>query len=144
MDYPAEWLDRTPQFANPIAATQVSAACAKLLEDHKWSYMSRRVYAELTRTPGRFPSIDEIAAAVHARTLRRRLNEEGTTPSGTAGELCARPWLSTTCRPRSSRSTTSLPPWASATPQAFAMPSLDRPHPQRGRAGAGTAGAKTG
>lgn len=82
VDYPAEWLDRTPQFANPIAATQVSAACAKLLEDHKWSSgMSRRVYAELTRTPGRFPSIDEIAAGlcINARTLRRRLNEEGTT-----------------------------------------------------------------
>ena len=82
VDYPAEWLDRPPQFANPIAATQVSAACAKLLEDHKWnSGTSRRVYAELTRTPGRFPGIDEIAAVlcITARTLRRRLDEEGTT-----------------------------------------------------------------
>ena len=37
LHYPAAWLDRPPQFANPITATQVSAACVKLLEDHKWS-----------------------------------------------------------------------------------------------------------
>lgn len=81
LHYPVEWLDRTPQFANPITATQVSATCAKLLEEHKWSLgLSRRVYAELTRTPGRFPSMREVAGTLcmDARTLRRRLDEEGT------------------------------------------------------------------
>ena len=83
--YPVEWLGRPPQFANPITATQVSAACAKLLEDHKWTAnVSRRVYAELTRTPGRFPSIEEVATVLclNTRTLRRRLNDEGTSYLG--------------------------------------------------------------
>lgn len=81
VQYPVEWLERPPQFANPITATQVSAACTKLLEDHKWTAsVSRRVYAELTHTPGRFPGIEEVAAALclNTRTLRRRLDEEGT------------------------------------------------------------------
>jgi AraC-like DNA-binding protein len=87
VDYPAEWLDRPPQFANPIAATQVSAACAKLLEDHKWnSGTSRRVYAELTRTPGRFPGIDEIAAVLYHRPDAAATARRGGTTYGTAGE----------------------------------------------------------
>jgi AraC-like DNA-binding protein len=81
LHYPIDWLDRKPQFANPITATQVSATCAKLLEEQKWeSGITRRVYAELMRTPGRFPSIHEIAETLcmSARTVRRKLDTEGT------------------------------------------------------------------
>lgn len=84
LSYPVEWLDRRPQFANPITATQVSATCSRLLEEHKWSSgLTRRVYAELMRTPGRFPPINEVAASLcmTARTIRRKLDEEGTSYS---------------------------------------------------------------
>lgn len=84
LHYPAEWLDRAPQFANPITATQVSATCARLLEEHRWGAgLTRRVYGELTRTPGRFPGIDEVAGALcmNARTLRRKLDAEGSSYS---------------------------------------------------------------
>lgn len=85
LHYPLEWLERTPQFANPITAQQVSATCERLLEEHKWgSGLTRRVYQELMRTPGRFPDIDEVARSLcmASRTMRRKLDEEGTSYSG--------------------------------------------------------------
>lgn len=84
LHYPIDWLDRKPQYANPITATQVSATCAKLLEEHKWSSgLTRRVYAELTRTPGRFPTVHEVAQSLcmNPRTVRRKLEDEGTSYS---------------------------------------------------------------
>ena len=80
LHYDAAWLDRPSQFANPITAQQVSATCEKLLEEHKWGAgLTRRVYQELMRTPGHFPSINDIAQSLcmTARTLRRRLEQEG-------------------------------------------------------------------
>ena len=82
--YPAAWLARAPQFANPITAAQVSAHCAELLQDFDGqSEMTRRVYQALTRTPGRFPGIEDIAESLcmTSRTLRRRLDAEGTSYS---------------------------------------------------------------
>jgi AraC-like DNA-binding protein len=79
--YPVSWLDQTPQLANPITATQMSMTCARLLEELKWqSGISRRVYHELTRTPGRFPDVEAIASTLcmTSRTLRRKLRAEGT------------------------------------------------------------------
>ena len=81
LHYPVSWLDRTPQLANPITAAQMSLTCARLLEQLKWqSGISRRVYHELTRTPGRFPDIEAIASTLcmTSRTLRRKLKAEGT------------------------------------------------------------------
>jgi AraC-like DNA-binding protein len=81
LHYPVSWLDRMPQLANPITATQMSMACARLLEELKWqSGISRRVYHELTRTPGRFPDTEAIASTLcmTSRTLRRKLKAEGT------------------------------------------------------------------
>ena len=81
LHYPVSWLDRMPQLANPITAAQMSMTCARLLEELKWqSGISRRVYHELTRTPGRFPDIESIAATLcmTSRTLRRKLEAEGT------------------------------------------------------------------
>lgn len=80
LSYPGGWLSRAPQFANPITAAQVSAQCARLLEEFRWQAgITRRVYQELTRTPGRFPEIDAIAhnLCMTSRTLRRKLEAEG-------------------------------------------------------------------
>lgn len=82
--YPAAWLERAPQLANPITAAEASKACARMLEEFRWQAgFTRRVYNELTCTPGRFPNIEEIASALcmTSRTLRRRLEDEGTSYS---------------------------------------------------------------
>lgn len=84
LSYPAAWLSRAPQLANPITAAQVSTECARLLETFRWQAgVSRRVYQELIRTPGQFPVIDQIAGnlCMTSRTLRRKLDAEGTSYS---------------------------------------------------------------
>ncbi|WP_126282388.1 AraC family transcriptional regulator [Burkholderia stagnalis] len=84
LSYPAAWLRRAPQLANPITAAQVSSHCAQLLEElRNQSGITRRVYQELTRTPGQFPDIDAIAEnlCMTSRTLRRKLEAEGTSYS---------------------------------------------------------------
>jgi AraC-like DNA-binding protein len=82
--YPAAWLGRAPRLANPITAAQVSAQCARLLEEFRWQAgITRRVFQELTRVPGRFPEIESIAErlSMTSRTLRRKLESEGTSYS---------------------------------------------------------------
>ncbi len=84
MHYPLAWLDRAPQLANAITAAQVSRACARMVEEFKWqSGLTRRVYHELTSTPGQFPDIEAVAATLcmTSRTLRRKLEAEGTSYS---------------------------------------------------------------
>ncbi|AOK14866.1 AraC family transcriptional regulator [Burkholderia cepacia] len=84
LSYPAAWLTRAPQLANPITAAQVSSHCASLLDElRSQAGVTRRVYQELTRTPGQFPDIDAIAAilCITSRTLRRKLEAEGTSYS---------------------------------------------------------------
>ncbi|WP_175717826.1 AraC family transcriptional regulator [Burkholderia anthina] len=81
LSYPAAWLSRAPQLAHPITAAQVSRHCAQLLDElQDRSGITLRVYHELTRSPGRFPEIDAIAATLHmtSRTLRRKLDAAGT------------------------------------------------------------------
>jgi AraC-like DNA-binding protein len=80
LSYPAAWLSRAPQLANPITAAQVSTQCAQLLERFRWQAgITRRVYQELTRSPGKFPDIEQIAESLcmTSRTLRRKLEAEG-------------------------------------------------------------------
>lgn len=84
LSYPAAWLPRAPQLANPMTAAQVSAHCAKLLDESRWQAgITRRVYQELTRLPGRFPDLETIAEGLcmTSRTLRRKLEIEGTSYS---------------------------------------------------------------
>lgn len=84
LSYPSAWLGRAPQLANPITAAQVSTQCARLLEELRWQAgITRRVYQELTRTPGHFPEIEAIAETLcmTSRTLRRKLEAEGTSYS---------------------------------------------------------------
>ncbi|MCV9992596.1 AraC family transcriptional regulator, partial [Burkholderia pseudomallei] len=81
LSYPAAWLRRAPQLANPITAAQVSSHCAQLLEElRNQSGITRRGYQELTRTPGQFPDIDAIAEnpCMTSRTRRRTPQAEGT------------------------------------------------------------------
>jgi AraC-like DNA-binding protein len=84
MHYPLAWLDRAPQLANAITAAQMSRACARMVEEFKWQPgLTRRVYHELTCTPGQFPDIETVAATLcmTSRTLRRKLEAEGTSYS---------------------------------------------------------------
>jgi len=84
LSYPAAWLTRAPQLANPITAAQVSSHCARLLDElRSQAGVTRRVYQELTRKPGQFPDIDAIAdtLCMTSRTLRRKLDAEGTSYS---------------------------------------------------------------
>jgi len=84
LSYPAAWLERAPHLANPITAAHVSTHCARLLEQFGLQAgITRRVYQELTRTPGRFPEIETIAESLcmTSRTLRRKLDAEGTSYS---------------------------------------------------------------
>jgi AraC-like DNA-binding protein len=84
LSYPTAWLERAPQLANPLTAAQISSHCARLLDAlRSRSDITRRVYQELTRTPGRFPDIDAIAEGLcmTARTLRRKLEAAGTSYS---------------------------------------------------------------
>ncbi len=81
LHFPGEWLDRSPQMANPITAAQMSQTCERLMAEISWQAgVTRRVYEELTRAPGRFESIETVASSLcmTSRTLRRRLSAEGT------------------------------------------------------------------
>ncbi|MDC8783795.1 AraC family transcriptional regulator [Roseateles koreensis] len=81
LQYERKWLDRPPQLAHPITASEMSATCARMIEDiQHGAGLSRKVCEALTRTPGVFPSIEAIAKVLNmnARTLRRNLEEEGT------------------------------------------------------------------
>jgi AraC-like DNA-binding protein len=84
LSYPAAWLSRAPQLANPITAGQVSTHCARLIEELRWQAgVTRLVYQELTRTPGKFPEIEQLAETLcmTSRTLRRKLEQENTSYS---------------------------------------------------------------
>lgn len=84
LSLPAAWLSRPPQLANPMTSAQVSTHCAQLLEEFRWQAgVTRRVYQALTRVPGRFPEIEQIAESLcmTSRTLRRKLEAEGTSYS---------------------------------------------------------------
>lgn len=89
--YPADWLERAPQLANPITAAQVSGECLRLLE--QWSQpqgdTTRRVIQELTRNPGRFPPLEALASSLcmTSRTLRRKLVSENTSYSALLDEV---------------------------------------------------------
>ncbi|MCE4553900.1 AraC family transcriptional regulator [Roseateles cellulosilyticus] len=84
LHYPREWLDRAPYRANPITAAQMSETCERLLTSIGWQAgLTRRVYDEITRTPGQFPSAESVASALcmTSRTLGRKLSAEGTSYS---------------------------------------------------------------
>lgn len=82
LHYPREWLDRAPHMANPITAAQMSESCESLMQQIAWQAgLTRRVYQEVMRSPGRFPGIEQVASSLcmTSRTLSRKLAAEGTT-----------------------------------------------------------------
>ncbi len=84
LDYPIAWKDHPSPLANKITAAQLSEQCAQLLATFDWQDgFSTRVYHELTRTRGRFPTLDEVAGnlCISSRTLHRKLTQEGTSYS---------------------------------------------------------------
>jgi AraC-like DNA-binding protein len=88
--YPRTWLDRAPHMANPITAAQMSESCEQLAQKIAWQAgLTRRVYEEITRTPGRFPGIEQVASSLcmTSRTLSRKLAAEGTTFSDLLAEV---------------------------------------------------------
>jgi AraC-like DNA-binding protein len=82
--YARECLDRAPHMANPITAAQMSESCERLVQEIALQAgLARRVYEQITRTPGVFPGIEDVASALcmTSRTLSRRLAAEGMTYS---------------------------------------------------------------
>ncbi len=82
LHYPLQWMDRAPHMANPITAAQMSESCEILMQKISLQAgLTRRVYEEVMRTPGRFPGIEQVASSLFmtSRTLSRKLAAEGTT-----------------------------------------------------------------
>lgn len=82
LNFPADLLQQPLSFANEQAARLCEQQCAALLGELK---QAEGVVGEVRRllgnSPGRYPSIEEVAAslALGERTLRRRLAEENIT-----------------------------------------------------------------
>jgi AraC-like DNA-binding protein len=79
--FDADLLDLPLPHAAPLTATSCEAACHDLLERrHARHGMSGRVRDVLLREPQGMPRQEQVAAALHlsVRTLRRHLDEEGT------------------------------------------------------------------
>jgi AraC-like DNA-binding protein len=82
LHFPASWLSRAPQMANPITAANVSQQCQRMLDGLRLQAgLTHSVYRCLTQTPGRFPDIEAVARqlCMSSRTLRRKLELEGVT-----------------------------------------------------------------
>lgn len=79
--FDADLLDQPLPHAAPLTAASCEAQCRELLERrHARHGLSGRVRDVLLRDPRRMPGQEEVAAALHVsvRTLRRHLDEEGT------------------------------------------------------------------
>jgi AraC-like DNA-binding protein len=76
-----EWLDTPIVFGNPIVARQVEDQCRALLESRRHREgVARQVRDAILHNPTAIPSMETIAGLLHVttRTLRRRLDDEGT------------------------------------------------------------------
>ena len=81
LHFDAAILDQPTQLAHKLTSTLMQATCERLIGQAKTSTgTSGRVYQILMATPGRFPALHEVADMVHVheRTLRRKLESEGT------------------------------------------------------------------
>ena len=76
-----EWLDTSIVFGNSVVARQVEDQCRILLESRRQrDGVARQVRDAILHNPTSIPSMEAIAGQLHvtARTLRRRLDDEGT------------------------------------------------------------------
>ncbi len=79
--FEAQLLDAPLSLHHPPTASVLQSVCERMVARSPWSSVfARRVYTLLAEQPGRFDGMDEVAAALSTttRTLRRRLDEEGT------------------------------------------------------------------
>lgn len=79
--YAATLLDKHLTYRNPLTAAMVSEVCERLLEDaRRESGLASKVYRLLMEVPGRFDTMEALAERLDTtpRTLRRRLQQEGT------------------------------------------------------------------
>ncbi|WP_246794799.1 AraC family transcriptional regulator [Burkholderia perseverans] len=81
LSYDSAILECRPQLAHRHSAALLQETCDRLIGQDKTSFgASGEVYQELMRKPGEFPSMEAVADALKmtSRTLRRRLEAEGT------------------------------------------------------------------
>lgn len=79
--YDSAILEQKPQLAHRHSAALLQETCDRLIGQAKTSFgASGEVYQVLMRKPGEFPSMEVVADALKmtSRTLRRRLEAEGT------------------------------------------------------------------
>lgn len=81
LHFDAAILDRPTQLAHKLTSTLMQATCERLIGQAKTSVgAAGQVYQIVMASPGRLPALGEVAAMVHMheRTLRRKLESEGT------------------------------------------------------------------
>ena len=80
LHYDSSILDQRPPLAHHLTSAMFQETCDYLITKAKSSSgVAGEIYQMLIRKPGRIQSMDDIAQALHmtSRTLRRRLDEEG-------------------------------------------------------------------
>ena len=86
-------LDRHLAYGNPLTAAMVTDVCERLLEDaRRETGLASRVYRQLMQVPGRFDDMETLADRLDMtpRTLRRRLQQEGTSYQEILAEVRSR------------------------------------------------------
>ncbi|RAU45738.1 MULTISPECIES: AraC family transcriptional regulator [unclassified Pseudomonas] len=79
--YDSSILDQKPHLAHPLTAAVLQETCERLIGQAKVSTgISGEVYQMMMQTPGSFPSMEDVAEALHmtTRSLRRKLLDEQT------------------------------------------------------------------
>jgi AraC-like DNA-binding protein len=100
--FDAALLDAPFTLRNPITVAMVSELCERLIDQaRREAGVASRVVRLLMETPGHFPDMEEVASrlATTSRTLRRRLQQEGTSYQDTVAEVrcqLAKEYLRTT------------------------------------------------
>lgn len=102
LEFDARLLDIALPLHNPLTATMVHRLCEQALaKAEQPSGLAGRVYQLLAGRPGDLPTMEQVADELHttARTLRRRLEDEGTTFQGVLNTVradLAKQYLATT------------------------------------------------
>jgi len=92
LHFDAGILDQPTLLAHKLTSTLMQATCERLIGQAKTSVgASGRVYQILMATPGRQPALGEVADMLHMheRTLRRKLESEGTSFGGIVDDVRA-------------------------------------------------------
>ncbi|QNB06137.1 AraC family transcriptional regulator [Herbaspirillum frisingense] len=88
--YDSAILEQKPQLAHKLTSKLLQDMCDRLIGQTKISTgISGEVYQVLMSKPGHYPNMEGVAQALKmtSRTLRRRLEEEGTTFSAIADDV---------------------------------------------------------